>query len=205
MLTRGGHLPGPPPATRSASLAPQVHGAMPSKRSANLPGLFDHPAPPVPLRPLQGPRPAHPAPHPRAASWRAAREPPGGVSCSSAPAAAPPSRPPPTTGFNYLPTVAFLQGFEPPFSPPQNRENPIPAGFSAPQKTKLSFVFRGRDGRGGVWMTVQREQTQAGRAFPRRRPVWKTTDQNVSFGQSGFLVGGALSRKEGSAGGRGSG
>ena len=54
MLTRGGTYPGLPPQQGPADWLRRPLGAMSSKRSANLPGLFDHPAPPIPLRPLPG-------------------------------------------------------------------------------------------------------------------------------------------------------
>ena len=115
------------------------------------------------------------------------------------------------------PSAAFGGRFKPPsygclsapvrtslFDRAKSRK-PNPGGLFRAEKNETSSVFRGRAGRGGVWGTVQRGQLQAGQAFPRRRLAGKNTDQNMSFGQSSFWGGGALSRREGSAGGRGSG
>ena len=112
----------PPPLPWPGRLAPLRYAKLPSR------------SPSRPPTPTARPR-THP-PH-GAASCRAAREPP---SASRARPRQPRRLPPARPRSNPLPVSAFSRGFEPGNGPGRHRENPSPAGFCSPQKTKpVSF------------------------------------------------------------------
>ncbi len=161
----GGHQPGPPKNTRPETL----------KRADGAPA----PQGPAPPNSSDARRPTATAPL-GAASWRAAREPPNGVSCSSAPAAAPP-RPPPGPNWSrhcfFAPLEAALQ--------PRSASTKLnPGGTFRVAKNETGFVFRASAARERDSATDAGQQTQAGRAFPRCRLAAKVSPQKHAFGDS---------------------